>query len=92
VNTFLSKEGSPTILPQEVIRATMEEKHGQIATLQQLETAEADRAPKMLEQLQQAAVVNQNLFESLMETSKRCSLGQITHALYNVGGQYRRNM
>ncbi len=92
VNTFLSKEGSPTILPQEVIRATLEEKQGQISSLQQLKTAEADRAPAMLDQLQRTAVENGNLFEALMETSKHCSLGQVTHALYNVGGQYRRNM
>ena len=92
VNTFLSKQGSPTILPQEVIRATSEEKYAQINTLRQLKNAETDRSPALLRDLQQVAVQQGNLFEALMETSKRCSLGQITHALYNVGGQYRRNM
>ena len=92
VNTFLSKAGSPTILPQEVIRATSQEKYAQINTLKRLKTAESDRSPALLQKLQQTAVTQGNLFEALMETSKRCSLGQITHALYNVGGQYRRNM
>lgn len=92
VNTFLSKQGSPTILPQEVIRATSEEKYAQINTLRQLKNAETDRSPALLHDLQQVAVRQDNLFKALMETSKRCSLGQITHALYNVGGQYRRNM
>jgi methylmalonyl-CoA mutase len=51
-----------------------------------------DRSAAMLKQLQQIAVNNGNMFEELMETVKYCSLGQITHALYEVGGQYRRNM
>lgn len=92
VNTFLSKEGSPTIIPQEVIRATEEEKEGQIETLQNLLRAKAEVAPEALKQLQEVAVTNSNLFSALMEAAKHCSLGQITHALYEVGGQYRRNM
>ena len=92
VNTFLSKEGSPTILPQEVIRATPEEKYAQINTLQQLKIAETDHSPSLLKYLQQVAVQQNNLFNALVEVSKKCSLGQITHALYSVGGQYRRNM
>lgn len=92
VNTFLSKEGSPTILPAEVIRATEEEKEAQIQTLQQLHGAHSHQSQHTLRKLQQAAIHNKNLFEELMEAVKVCSLGQITNALYEVGGQYRRNM
>jgi methylmalonyl-CoA mutase len=92
VNTFLSSKGSPTVLPQEVIRATTEEKEYQIAMLRHLHHFHADKAPAMLERVQQAAILNQNIFEELMEASKVCSLGQITKALFEVGGQYRRNM
>ncbi len=92
VNTFLSKEGSPTILPREVIRATEEEKEDQIVTLRSLHEANADKGKAALKRLQRVAVQNGNLFAELMEAAKVCSLGQITHALYEVGGQYRRNM
>jgi methylmalonyl-CoA mutase len=92
VNTFLSKEGSPTILPGEVIRATEEEKEDQIATLRRLHEANAGNSPTALRRLQIAAVRNENLFSELMDAVKVCSLGQITRALYDVGGQYRRNM
>ncbi|MBU6342728.1 MAG: methylmalonyl-CoA mutase family protein [Bacteroidetes bacterium] len=92
VNTFLSSEGSPTILPAEVIRATEQEKEQQIATLRNLHKANAGRAPQLLKQLQDVAVQNGNIFESLLEAVKCCSLGEITRALYAVGGQYRRNM
>ena len=92
VNTFLSKNGSPTILPTEVIRSTTEEKENQISALHAFHQRHADRSAGMLKQLQQVAVRNGNLFAELMETVKYCSLGQITNALYAVGGQYRRNM
>lgn len=92
VNTFLSKEGSRTIIPAEVIRATEEEKENQIQTLQNLHKTQAEPAKQALQQLQAAAVRNENIFAALMETVKTCSLGQITHALYEVGGQYRRSM
>jgi isobutyryl-CoA mutase len=92
VNTFLSKDGSPTTLPGEVIRATEEEKVAQIQTLRNLHQAGGDPAAQALKRLQKAAITNQNLFHELMETVKLCSLGQITYALYEVGGQYRRNM
>jgi methylmalonyl-CoA mutase len=92
VNTFLSKNGSPTILPTEVIRSTTEEKEFQITTLQAFHNRHAGQSAEMLTRLQQVAINNGNLFEELMETVKYCSLGQITHALYSVGGQYRRNM
>ncbi|WP_127024448.1 methylmalonyl-CoA mutase family protein [Flagellimonas beolgyonensis] len=92
VNTFLSSKGSPTVLPAEVIRATEEEKQHQINTLQNLHKREAEKAKTQLDALQQTAINNENLFEKLMEVAKYCSLGQITEALFQVGGQYRRNM
>ncbi|ARV12738.1 methylmalonyl-CoA mutase [Gilvibacter sp. SZ-19] len=92
VNTFLSKKGSPTVLPAEVIRATEEEKQQQIDTLESLHARHADISEVLIADLQQAAVQNHNIFEQLMEVCKRCSLGQITQALFEVGGQYRRNM
>jgi isobutyryl-CoA mutase len=92
VNTFLNKNGSPTILPTEVIRSTTEEKEFQINTLKAFHERHKDKAADMLKRLQQVAVNNGNLFAELMETVKYCSLGQITNALYSVGGQYRRNM
>ena len=92
VNTFLSKDGSPTVLPREVIRAEEDEKETQIQTLQNLHRANVDQAPAALRRLQQVALANGNIFGELMEAVKVCSLGQITRALYEVGGQYRRNM
>jgi len=92
VNTFLSSKGSPTIIPAEVIRATTEEKEYQISMLQDLQNGNAANSGKMLKQLQLAAIQNKNMFEELMEATKYCSLGQITRALFEVGGQYRRNM
>lgn len=92
VNTFLSSKGSPTVIPREVIRATEEEKEYQITMLGDLHKGNEDKASKMLRQLQERAVRNENIFDALMETSKYCSLGQITNALFEVGGQYRRNM
>jgi len=92
VNTFLSSKGSPTVIPEEVIRATMEEKELQIENLVNLHKRNKDQSTKMLNRLQRYALENANMFEQLMETSKYCSLGQITHALFEVGGQYRRNM
>ena len=92
VNTFLSKEGSPTVIPGEVIRATKEEKEDQIKTLNNLKTSSADTSEETLRNLQTACIQNKNIFEQLMKAAKSCSLGQITNALYEVGGQYRRNM
>ncbi|MBT8320243.1 MAG: methylmalonyl-CoA mutase, partial [Eudoraea sp.] len=92
VNTFLSSKGSPTILPKEVIRATEEEKQLQLQMLENLWERNRDKANKALESLQNVATHNENTFEQLMEVSKYCSLGQITQALFEVGGQYRRNM
>jgi methylmalonyl-CoA mutase len=92
VNTFLNKKGSPTIIPNEVIRSTPEEKEQQIQNLRAFWKRNEDHSAKMLARLKKVAINNGNLFEELMETAKYCSLGQITHALYEVGGQYRRNM
>ena len=92
VNTFLSSKGSPTILPAEVIRATEEEKLNQIKTKENLNDTNQQNAAEQLTSLQKAAVNNENLFDALMEATKVCSLGQITKALFKVGGQYRRNM
>jgi len=92
VNTFLSSKGSPTIQPAEVIRATEEEKQAQIKTLETLHKGNAKLGGQLLADLQEKAVQNENIFEALMEVCKTCSLGQITSSLFEVGGQYRRNM
>src|SRR5678810_154190 len=91
VNTFLSSKGSPTIVPKEVIRATREEKEYQIYMLKELHKHNDDKRGEMLKRLQNSAVQNENMFEQLMEATKYSSLGQITNALFEVGGQYRRN-
>jgi len=92
VNTFLSSKGSPTIIPREVIRSTSEVKELQISNLENFHHVNTERSSDMLRKLQLAAINNENIFEALMEAVKYCSLGQITHALFEVGGQYRRNM
>lgn len=90
VNTFLSSKGSPTVIPKEVIRATEEEKQFQINTLKNLH--KRNDTDHLLQELQHKAINNENIFDALMEVCKVCSLGQITEALFEVGGQYRRNM
>jgi methylmalonyl-CoA mutase len=92
VNTFLSSKGSPTVQPEEVIRATEEEKQYQIQTKEKLNKANLKNVEQQVAILQKAAIQNENLFDKLMEATKVCSLGQITEALFKVGGQYRRNM
>ncbi|TMM29404.1 methylmalonyl-CoA mutase [Polaribacter aestuariivivens] len=92
VNTFLSSKGSPTVQPAEVIRATEEEKQFQIQTKELLNKANPNKVVEQIAILQDAAINNENLFDKLMEATKVCSLGQITEALFEVGGQYRRNM
>ncbi|WP_299764990.1 methylmalonyl-CoA mutase family protein [uncultured Dokdonia sp.] len=92
VNTFLSSKGSPTVRPAEVIRATEEEKQYQITMLEHLHKEKADKIEAEIAKIQEAAIENDNIFEHLMEATKVCSLGQITSALFEVGGQYRRNM
>jgi len=92
VNTFLSSEGSPTVLPREVIRATEDEKKRQIETARALHERSGHASTDALRAMQQAAVKNQNVFDQLMEAAKTCSLGEMTQALFEVGGEYRRNM
>jgi isobutyryl-CoA mutase len=92
VNTFLSSKGSPTVIPAEVIRATETEKQYQIDMLASLHSSSAEKVAEHIAILQEAAIKNENLFDKLMEATKVCSLGQITGALFEVGGQYRRNM
>jgi methylmalonyl-CoA mutase len=92
VNTFLSSKGSPTVLPKEVIRATEQEKEYQIDMLNNLHRTNAQEVPLALNKIQQAAIQNKNIFDELMDAVKYCSLGQITQSMFEVGGQYRRNM
>ncbi|MFN4146067.1 MAG: fused isobutyryl-CoA mutase/GTPase IcmF [Runella sp.] len=92
VNTFLDSEGSPTIVPSEVIRSTEEEKQLAVQLKNEFVEKNKQAARQAIEALQQAALQNQNIFEQIMEAAKVCTLGQISNALYEVGGQYRRNM
>jgi methylmalonyl-CoA mutase len=92
VNTFLSSKGSPTVIPSEVIRSTPEEKEYQITMLNELHNSHQEKHDEFVKKLQHAAIQNQNIFDELMEAVKFMSLGQITKALFEVGGQYRRNM
>ena len=92
VNTFLSSKGSPTVIPGEVIRATPEEKEQQIKTIRDLHKTWEPEAESQLEDLKKRAFQNENIFEGIMEAAKYCSIGQISLALFEVGGQYRRNM
>ena len=92
VNTFLSKQGSPTVIPKEVVRATEKEKAYQIEMLVELKKTFGDKSAISIKNVQNAAVQNENMFEQLMETCKYASIGDVTAALFDVGGQYRRNM
>ena len=92
VNTFLSSKGSPTVRPAEVIRATEEEKEYQITMLKDLHTSHTTSYDTSIKSLQSAALQNENIFEKMMDVAKTCSLGQMTDSLFEVGGQYRRNM
>ena len=92
VNTFLNAKGSPTVIPDEVIRATNQEKEYQINMLSNLHENNKDNAQLSIDRIKYASINNENIFEQMMEVSKTCSLGQITNALFQVGGQYRRNM
>ncbi len=92
VNTFLSKEGSPIVVPRALIRSTDEDKDRQIANVRAVQERNREEAKVALEELQKTAITGGNIFAQLMETAKVASLGQMSHALYEVGGQYRRNM
>jgi methylmalonyl-CoA mutase len=92
VNTFRNPHGDLTPETLELARSTEEEKQSQLKRLSDFHTRYANEAPAMLERLQQAVILNRNVFEVLMDAVRVCSLGQITSALFEVGGQYRRNM
>ena len=92
VNTFLGADGSPTVLPREVIRSTEEEKQFQIEAVQNYQKANKEHAQQNLLTLNEVALNNGNLFAQMMEAVKENSLGEITNSLFNVGGKYRRNM
>ncbi|MDD3938117.1 fused isobutyryl-CoA mutase/GTPase IcmF, partial [Rhodoferax sp.] len=92
VNTFRNPHGDAVLDKLELARSTEEEKQSQLARLADFHARHADQAPAMLKRLQQAVIDNQNVFEVLMDAVRVCSLGQITNALFEVGGQYRRNM
>jgi methylmalonyl-CoA mutase len=92
VNTFRNPHGDPVNDKLELARSTDEEKQSQLKRLQDFHTRHSAQAPAQLKRLQQAVIDNQNVFEVLMDAVRVCSLGQITNALFEVGGQYRRNM
>ena len=92
VNTFLSSEGSPFVVPDTVIRSTDEDKHRQIDAARAVRDRNPAAAKASLDHLQRTAIGGDNTFETLMEAAKHCTIGQISHALYDVGGRYRRNM
>tara|TARA_B100000902_G_scaffold394266_1_gene450250 strand:+ start:20513 stop:23881 length:3369 start_codon:yes stop_codon:yes gene_type:complete len=92
VNTFLNKKGSPTIIPKEIIRSSDIEKKYQISMLEELKSGNILESQEIIKEVQKTAIQNKNIFEVLMEATKTCSLGEITQSLFDVGGQYRRNM
>src|SRR5437016_7113952 len=92
VNSFRNPHGDSTPQKIELIRSTDEEKQSQLKRLRDFQKRNSASSPEMLERLRQAVIRNENVFAVLMDAVRVCSLGQITHALFEVGGQYRRNM
>ena len=92
VNTFRNPHGDAVLDQLELARSTDDEKQSQLKRLADFHARNKDAAPAMLKRLQQAVIDNGNVFEVLMDAVRVCSLGQITSALFEVGGQYRRNM
>jgi isobutyryl-CoA mutase len=92
VNTFRNPHGEAAPQKLELIRSTDEEKQSQLERLRSFQKKNQEAAPAMLERLRQAVIANENVFAVLMDAVRVCSLGQITHTLFEVGGQYRRNM
>jgi len=92
VNTFRNPHGDPVPQALELARSTDAEKQSQLKRLADFQQRHAAEAPAALQRLQAAVIDNRNVFEVLMEAVRVCSLGQITHALFEVGGQYRRSM
>jgi len=92
VNTFRNPHGDPTPETLELARSTEEEKQSQLQRLADFHARNAAAAPELLERLQRTVIENGNVFAVLMDAVRVCSLGQITKALFEVGGQYRRSM
>ncbi|HLS84964.1 MAG TPA: fused isobutyryl-CoA mutase/GTPase IcmF [Burkholderiales bacterium] len=92
VNTFRNPRGEGAPQKLELIRSTEEEKRSQLKRLREFQARNRDASGPMLERLRQAVMRNENVFAVLMDAVRVCSLGQITHALFEVGGQYRRNL
>ncbi len=92
VNTFRNPRGDEVLESLELARSTEEEKQSQLRRLNDFHARHASQAPAMLKRLQEAVIANTNVFEVLMDAVRVCSLGQITNALFEVGGQYRRSM
>jgi methylmalonyl-CoA mutase len=92
VNTFRNPHGDPVPETIELARSTEEEKQSQLQRLRDFHTRHADAAPAMLQRLKDAVIADANVFDVLMDAVRVCSLGQITNALFEVGGQYRRSM
>jgi methylmalonyl-CoA mutase len=92
VNTFRNPHGDAVLEKLELARSTEEEKQSQLQRLNDFHARHAAEAPVQLQRLQQAVIGNENVFAVLMDAVRVCSLGQITSALFEVGGQYRRSM
>jgi methylmalonyl-CoA mutase len=92
VNTFLSSDGSPFVIPEEVIRSDSAAKDQLVADVRAVRESRAKSSDAAVSNVQEAALAGENVFSALMEASKVCSLGTMTRALHAVGGQYRRNM
>ena len=92
VNTFLSAEGSPFVIPEEIIRSTDDDKDRLIRDVEGLRERNKAAAAEAIDRLQRTAIDGENTFDALMEATKVCSLGQLAQGLYAVGGRYRRNM
>ena len=92
VNTFRNPHGDPVVDALELARSTEAEKQSQLERLTDFQTRHAAESPAMLDRLQRCVIENRNVFEVLMDAVRCCSLGQITNALFEVGGQYRRSM
>jgi methylmalonyl-CoA mutase len=92
VNTFRNPHADPVPQKLELIRSSSAEKESQLKRLRDFQGRNSSRSKEMLERLRQAVIRDENVFAVLMEAVRVCSLGQITHALFEVGGQYRRSM
>ena len=92
VNTFRNPKGDAEVKALELARSTDEEKQGQLKRLRDFQITHAAASPAMLARLQKAVIANENVFEVLMDAVRVCSLGEITHTLFAVGGEYRRSM